>query len=112
MAATTSINGTKWFITGAEGAAFAIIMARLEDGRATMFLADMDRPGIEIERTMDSLDRCFVGGHCVVRFRDLRVPAEDVLGELGEGFRYAQIRFGAGAADALHALARRCPARP
>lgn len=87
------INGTKWFITGAEGAAFAIIMARLEDGRATMFLADMDRPGIEIERTMDSLDRCFAGGHCVVRFRDLRVPAEDVLGELGEGFRYAQIRL-------------------
>lgn len=87
------ITGTKWLITGAEGAAFAIIMARLEDGRATMFLADMDRPGIVVERQMDSLDRCFAGGHCVVRFEGLRVPAEDVLGELGEGFRYAQVRL-------------------
>ena len=42
------INGTKWFITGAHGAAFAIIMAKGEDGNATMFLADMDQPGIEI----------------------------------------------------------------
>ena len=44
------INGTKWFITGADGAAFAIIMAKDEDGHATMFLADMDTPGIEIVR--------------------------------------------------------------
>ena len=36
------INGDKWFITGADGAAFAIIMAKAEDGNATMFLADMD----------------------------------------------------------------------
>jgi acyl-CoA dehydrogenase len=87
------INGLKWFITGAEGAAFAIIMARLEDGRATMFLSDMDVPGIVLERQMDSLDSCFVGGHGVVRFDNLRVPATDVLGELGRGFQYAQIRL-------------------
>ena len=87
------INGCKWFITGAEGAAFAIIMAKLEDGRATMFLADMDQPGIVIERQMESLDRCFTGGHAVLRFENLRVPASDVLGEIGEGFRYAQIRL-------------------
>lgn len=87
------ITGSKWLITGAEGAAFAIIMARLEDGRATMFLADMAQPAIVIERQMDSLDRCFAGGHCVVHFNDLRVPASDVLGEIGEGFRYAQVRL-------------------
>lgn len=87
------INGLKWFITGAEGAAFAIIMAKLEDGRATMFLSDMDRPGITVERSMDTLDRCFPGGHGVVRFTDLRVPATDILGELGEGFKYAQVRL-------------------
>lgn len=87
------ITGSKWLITGAEGAAFAIIMARLEDGRATMFLADMAQPAIVIERQMDSLDRCFAGGHCVVHFNDLRVPASDVLGEVGEGFRYAQVRL-------------------
>lgn len=87
------INGRKWFITGAEGATLAIIMAKLEDGRATMFLSGMNAPGIHIERVMDSLDSCFPGGHCVVDFNDLRVPASAILGELGEGFKYAQVRL-------------------
>ena len=87
------INGTKWFITGAEGAAFAIIMAKDESGDATMFLADMDTPGIEIVRAMNSLDSAFAGGHAVVKFNNLRVPASDILGEPGKGFRYAQVRL-------------------
>ena len=87
------INGTKWFITGADGAAFAIIMAKDDTGNATMFLADMDQPGIEIVRTMHSLDQAFAGGHAVVKFNDLRVPASDILGEPGKGFRYAQVRL-------------------
>jgi len=87
------INGDKWFITGAEGAAFAIIMAKDEDGNATMFLSDMSAPGIEIVRSMDSLDTAFAGGHGVVRFNNLRVPAKNILGELGKGFRYAQVRL-------------------
>lgn len=87
------INGRKWFITGATGASYAIIMAKMEDGSATMFLSDMDRPGITVERSMDALDACFTGGHGVVRFDNLRVPAGDVLGEIGQGFRYAQVRL-------------------
>jgi acyl-CoA dehydrogenase len=87
------LNGRKWFITGASGAAFAIVMAKLEDGRATMFLVDMQAPGITVERMMDSLDSCFPGGHGVVRFDNVQVLPEDVLGELGEGFRYAQVRL-------------------
>jgi acyl-CoA dehydrogenase len=87
------INGRKWFITGAAGAALAIIMAKLEDGSATMFLADMATPGIAVERTMHALDTCFPGGHGVVRFDNLRVPAADILGEAGQGFRYAQVRL-------------------
>jgi acyl-CoA dehydrogenase len=87
------INGTKWLITGAQGASYAIVMARMEDGSATMFLTDMGRPGIEVVRQMDAMDRCFTGGHCVVRFTDLVVPATDVLGEAGKGFRYAQVRL-------------------
>ena len=87
------IDGEKWFITGADGAGFAIIMAAGEDGRATMFLADMATPGIEVVRAMDSLDQGFPGGHAVVRFHGLRVPAADILGEPGKGFRYAQVRL-------------------
>ncbi|BET26860.1 acyl-CoA dehydrogenase [Limnobacter thiooxidans] len=87
------INGDKWFITGADGASFAIIMAKMEDGTATMFLSDMNVPGIEHVRTMDAMDACFTGGHGVLKFTNLRVPASDVLGEVGKGFRYAQVRL-------------------
>ena len=87
------INGAKWFITGADGAAVAIVMANAEDAGATMFLSDMNAPGIVVERSMVSLDTCFPGGHGVVRFEDLRVPATDVLGEVGKGFKYAQVRL-------------------
>ena len=87
------INGGKWFITGATGASLAIIMARIEDAGATMFLSDMAAPGIAIERSMNSLDSCFPGGHAVVRFDNLRVAAGDILGEPGKGFQYAQVRL-------------------
>lgn len=87
------INGRKWLITGAEGSSYAIIMARMEDGSATMFLSDMDRPEIKLVRNLDAMDRCFSGGHGVVEFHNLRVPATDVLGEIGKGFRYAQVRL-------------------
>ncbi|HET6184699.1 MAG TPA: acyl-CoA dehydrogenase family protein [Acetobacteraceae bacterium] len=87
------ISGDKWFITGAHGAAFAIIMAADEAGQATMFLSDMTENGIEVVRTMESLDQGFPGGHCVVRFDGLRLPAEAILGEPGKGFRYAQVRL-------------------
>jgi len=87
------INGGKWFITGADGAAFAIIMANAEGEGATMFLADMNTSGIVLERSMGSLDSCFPGGHGVVRFEDVRVAASDVLGEIGKGFQYAQVRL-------------------
>jgi acyl-CoA dehydrogenase len=53
----------------------------------------MNTPGIEVVRTMDSLDQGFPGGHGVVRFNDVRVPAADILGEPGKGFRYAQVRL-------------------
>jgi len=87
------IDGGKWFITGADGAAFAIIMAKVEGAGATMFLSDMNASGIVVERTMSTLDECFPGGHAVVRFDGLRVPGDAVLGEVGKGFRYAQVRL-------------------
>ena len=87
------INGDKWFITGAEGASVAIIMAKMEDGTATMFLSDMNATGIEYVRTMDAMDACFTGGHGVLKFNNLRVHESSVLGEIGKGFRYAQVRL-------------------
>lgn len=89
------IRGTKWLITGAEGAAFAIIMARTGDGPndATMFLADLPNPAFRIARTLDTMDSSFMGGHAVVEIEDLRIPGDSVLGEIGQGFRYAQVRL-------------------
>lgn len=87
------IDGRKWFITGADGAAFAIIMADLEGAGPTMFVADMTSPGIVVERRMWSLDTCFPGGHGVVRFDHVFVSADDLLGAEGEGYRYAQVRL-------------------
>jgi acyl-CoA dehydrogenase len=87
-----SIDGRKWFITGAEGAAFAICMAMAPEG-ATMFLVDADNPGWRVERVVDAIDRSFPGGHCEVVFDDCRVADDAVLGEVGEGFRYAQVRL-------------------
>lgn len=91
------ISGRKWLITGAEGAQFIIVMAKLgageKTGAATMFLADMNQPQIVLERQLDSMDSSFTGGHWVMRFDDLFVPEADVLGAVGEGFRYAQVRL-------------------
>ena len=91
------ISGRKWLITGAEDARFIIIMAKLASGdkagAATMFLADMDQPEIVLERQLDTMDSSFTGGHWVMRFDKLFVPEEDVLGAVGEGFRYAQVRL-------------------
>lgn len=87
------INGRKWFITGAEGAEFAITMARTEGG-ATMFLVDADNPGMRIVRTLDTMDVAFSGGHCEIEFTDCVVGDDRVLGAADEGFRYAQVRLG------------------
>ncbi|MCY1273871.1 Caffeyl-CoA reductase-Etf complex subunit CarC [compost metagenome] len=91
------INGRKWLITGADGAAFAIVMARTfvdgEDVGATMFVTDLPARGFEIVRELDSMDSSFSGGHAEIVFDNLRVPARDVLGEIGAGFRYAQVRL-------------------
>jgi len=86
------ISGRKWLITGARGAAFGIIMARTEQA-ATMFLADMNTPGIVIERVLNTIDESMPGGHAIVALNDVRVNDADVLGAAHEGFKYAQVRL-------------------
>jgi len=99
------INGRKWFISGAIGASFTICMARNEtaDGRqqtadkksgATMFLVDADNPGFRIVRKVPTLDLGWPGGHAEVEFVDCEVGDDAVLGAVGEGFEYAQVRLG------------------
>ena len=86
------INGRKSFITGAKGAKVGIIMAKSEDG-ATMFLVDLPDPAIKIERVLDTIDSSMPGSHSVIEIDNLCVPADQMLGESGEGFKYAQVRL-------------------
>ena len=86
------INGRKAFITGADGASVGIIMAKSADG-ASMFLVDLPDPAIRIERVLDTIDSAMPGGHSIVAIEQLRVPANQMLGQSGEGFSYAQIRL-------------------
>lgn len=107
------INGRKWFISGAIGASFTICMARTprsaDGGRtteisrsarndnasgATMFLVDADNPGYRIVRHVPTLDLGWPGGHAEVEFVDCVVEPDAVLGAVGEGFEYAQVRLG------------------
>lgn len=86
------IDGHKAFITGAEGAKVGIVMAKSDDG-ACLFLVDLPDPAIKIERLLDTIDSSMPGGHAVVTIENLRVPADQMLGESGEGFKYAQVRL-------------------
>lgn len=89
------ISGRKWLTTGADGAAFAIIMARTGDGPgdATMFLADLPNPAFRVVRRLTTMDTSFMGGHAEIEIDKLRVGPDAVLGEVGKGFRYAQVRL-------------------
>jgi acyl-CoA dehydrogenase len=92
------VNGRKWFITGADGAAFTICMARTsgrpgDRGGATMFLIDAGTPGLRIVRHIDTLDEGFFGGHCELELEDVFVSEESVLGAVDKGFENAQVRL-------------------
>jgi acyl-CoA dehydrogenase len=92
------IDGEKKFISGAEGAAFAICMARTGeriegDKGATMFVVDADNPGFQVGRRIPTMDSIFAAGHSEVAFRECYVPDAAVLGESGLGYRYAQVRL-------------------
>jgi acyl-CoA dehydrogenase len=86
------INGRKAFITGAAGAKVGIVMAMADVG-ACMFLVDLPDPAIKIERILDTIDSSMPGGHAILAIDNLRVPADQMLGAAGEGFKYAQVRL-------------------
>lgn len=86
------INGRKTYITGAQGAKVGIVMANAAEG-ACMFLVDLPDPAIKIDRVLDTIDSSMPGGHAEVTIENLRVPADQMLGKPGQGFRFAQIRL-------------------
>jgi acyl-CoA dehydrogenase len=97
------IDGHKWFSSGADGAAFGIVMAVTDPeaephARASQIIVPADTPGVEVERPIPLLGRAGSGWstHCEVWYRGVRVPVENTLGEPGDGFRLAQKRLGPG----------------
>jgi acyl-CoA dehydrogenase len=93
------LDGRKWFVTGAEGAAFAICVARTsgrpgDHGGATLFLVGADNPGMRIVRHVGTLDETLFGGHAEIVFDGCTVGDDAVLGEVGEGMGHARVRLG------------------
>jgi len=96
------IDGHKWFSSGAEGSGFGIVMAVTDPDaqphrRMSQILVPSDTAGVEIEPV-------HISGHhgrgwtthCDVTYTGVRVPAANLLGERGDGFRIAQKRLGPG----------------
>jgi alkylation response protein AidB-like acyl-CoA dehydrogenase len=97
------IDGDKWFTTGADGASLCIVMAVTDPDasvhqRASMLLVPTDSPGYSLKRNTPVMGHAGVDlfSHGEIRFENCRVPAENLLGSRGEGFRLAQARLGPG----------------
>src|ERR687888_730348 len=97
------IDGHKWFSSGAEGAAFGIVMAVTDPEapphrRMSQIVVPVDTAGFEIVRAVPTMGHRGRGWstHCEVRYTGVRVPVENTLGEPGDGFRIAQKRLGPG----------------
>jgi acyl-CoA dehydrogenase len=96
------INGEKWFSSHANFASFLIVMAVTDPDadrhhRASMFVVPADTPGIEIIRNVAVSGHESLGGtHAYIRYTDVRIPKDHLLGERGQGFAVAQTRLGGG----------------
>lgn len=92
------VNGHKWFISGARGAQFAILIARTENDPEvpqavnSAFLVDIPSEGWDILRDIETMS----GGHnhCEIKITNLKVPKENMLGDRGQGHRLGQYRLG------------------
>ncbi len=93
------INGEKWFNTAAEFATFHIVMVVTAPDapphqRLSMFIVPADTPGVEIVKNFQV--HGFSEHEAHLRFTDVRVPADHLLGAEGQGFIVAQTRLGGG----------------
>ncbi|MGN6722277.1 MAG: acyl-CoA dehydrogenase family protein [Marmoricola sp.] len=99
------LNGRKWWITGAmnPNCKIFIVMGKTDPNAArhrqqSMILVERDTPGLEVVRDMHvfGYDDHEHGGHAELRFTDVRVPAENLIMNEGDGFMIAQLRLGPG----------------
>jgi acyl-CoA dehydrogenase len=96
------LNGRKWCITGANGAAFAIVVAKTGADEAgghrnySLIIVPTDTPGWTVERDPEWIGSHSPGGHPIISIEDVRVPAANLLGGEGEGFVIAQKRLAGG----------------
>jgi acyl-CoA dehydrogenase len=96
------INGEKWFSSNLRYAAFAIVMVVTDPTvpiyqGASMMLVPTDTPGINIIRNTGLMNEPEgEGSHAYVRYENVRVPEDHVLGGPGQGFVIAQTRLGGG----------------
>ncbi|HEY2214363.1 MAG TPA: acyl-CoA dehydrogenase family protein, partial [Acidimicrobiales bacterium] len=96
------INGHKWFTSNGLAADFFIVMCRAGEpgdegkpGRMMQLIVPTSNPGVTIVRGI-GIWGSVSSDHCEVRYDNVRVPAENVLGQVGDGHRAAQDRLGAG----------------
>jgi acyl-CoA dehydrogenase len=97
------INGHKWFSSNASIADFLIVMAVTDPDarahqRASMFIVDTDTPGVNIIRDVATMEHPYdsfarYGNHAEIRYENVRVPGDALLGTQGAGFLIAQQRL-------------------
>ena len=96
------INGEKWFSSNARFASFLISMVVTDPKTSpyngmSMFIVPTDTPGVNIVRNVGvGTERAEEGSHAYIRYEDVRVPADHLLGEPGSAFVIAQTRLGGG----------------
>ncbi|KTG10733.1 acyl-CoA dehydrogenase [Haloprofundus marisrubri] len=94
------INGHKWWTTNGLEADIFLVMARTDfDAHpysgCSIILVPADTPGVEIERGIPHMADGLLGtSHAEIKFEDVRVPVENLMGEENEGFSIAQQRLG------------------
>jgi acyl-CoA dehydrogenase len=88
------IHGHKWYSTGGADAAFLIVMARTSEDAATLFLVDRRAQGVELLRDVPTMaEPLLAHREAELRFDNVRVEKDSVLGPEGDGFRLAQRRL-------------------
>jgi len=96
------INGEKWFTSHARSAAFLIVMTVTDPDaptydQQTMFIVPIETPGIETIRNVGmGYEPVGDGIEGYLRYHDVRVPADHMLGPRGGAFMVAQTRLGGG----------------